>query len=101
MRAPPPEGRSESFGESFGEWRERGAVALALAVIALAVTLSGVLGRIDHLVFDFGQRLGTGLAADGVVIVAIDEDSLARIGRWPWSRAVHARALQTICAAEV
>lgn len=100
MRAPPPERRSESFGESFGEWRERGAVALALVVIALAVTLSGVLGRIDHLVFDFGQRLGTGLAADGVVIVAIDEESLARIGRWPWSRAVHARALQTICAAD-
>ena len=83
-----------------GERRERGAVALALVVIALAVTLSGVLGRIDDLVFDFGQRLGTGLAADGVVIVAIDEDSLARIGRWPWSRAVHARALQTICAAD-
>lgn len=83
-----------------GGWRERGVVALALVLIALAVTLSGVLGRIDHLVFDLGQRLAAGPAADGVAIVAIDEESLERIGRWPWSRAVHARALQTICNAD-
>lgn len=85
---------------SHGELRERGVVALVLLVVALAVTFSDVFARIDHLVFDFGQRLGQRLATDDVVIVAIDEESLARIGRWPWSRSVHARALQAICRSD-
>ena len=85
---------------SHGELRERGVVALVLFVVALAVTFSDVFARIDHLVFDFGQRLGQRLATDDVVIVAVDEESLARIGRWPWSRSVHARALQAICRSD-
>ena len=89
----------------YGEFRERGtivllAMSLSLVSIALAVASSGVLARIDHLVYDFGQRFGHRLAAENVVLVAIDEDSLARIGRWPWPRDVHARALEEICAAE-
>ncbi|MFT3848074.1 MAG: CHASE2 and HATPase_c domain-containing protein [Propionivibrio sp.] len=84
---------------SRGELRERGIVALALLATALVLAFSGVLARIDHLVFDAGQRLGGTLPAKGVVIVAIDEESLERVGRWPWSRVTHAQALATICAA--
>lgn len=35
---------------------------------------------------------------DDVLIVAIDEDSLDQLGRWPWSRDRHARLLRTLCA---
>lgn len=83
-----------------GDLRERSAIALALCAVALTLALSGVLARIDHLVFDFGQKIGDRLPSDNIVLVAIDEDSLARIGRWPWSRDLHARALKAICAAD-
>ncbi|HEY6838056.1 MAG TPA: CHASE2 domain-containing protein, partial [Geobacteraceae bacterium] len=35
---------------------------------------------------------------DKIVIVVVDEKSIAEIGRWPWSRAVQARLLQRISA---
>jgi adenylate cyclase len=38
-------------------------------------------------------------ASPDVVIVAVDEASIERIGRWPWSRAVMARLLDRISAA--
>lgn len=75
-------------------WR----VALALVALALAVSTSGLLLRVDHLLFDIGQRLSWRAAPDDVLIVAIDKDSLERIGRWPWARDVHARLLDNLCA---
>ena len=37
---------------------------------------------------------------DDIVIVAIDEPSIARFGRFPWSRSVSARAIDTIAEAQ-
>jgi len=39
---------------------------------------------------------GTLAAPDDIVIVAIDEPSIARLGRFPWARSTMARALDVI-----
>lgn len=75
-------------------------VALLLLLIAVSISSSGLLTRVDHLVFDLGQRLNWRPVPDDVLIVAIDEDSLDQIGRWPWSRDRHARLLRTLCASD-
>ncbi len=94
-------GALSGFGVIAGAWlaKEKSVVALLLVLIALSISLSGVLTRVDHLIFDVGQRLNSRSAAEGIAIVAVDEASLERIGRWPWSRDVHARLLNTLCAA--
>jgi len=79
--------------------REKGIVALLLVLIALSISVSGWLVRVDHLVFDIGQRLGARPIPDDILIVAIDEESLGRIGRWPWSRRTHASLVKSLCAA--
>ncbi len=73
-------------------------VALLLVVIALATSLSGLLVRIDHLIFDTGQRLNWRPMPADVMIVAVDKESLDRFGRWPWTRTWHARLLSKLCA---
>ena len=75
-------------------------VALLLLLIAVSISSSGLLTRVDHLVFDLGQRLNWRPVPDDVLIVAIDEDSLDLLGRWPWSRDRHARLLRTLCASD-
>lgn len=71
-----------------------------LFVVAMAAlgALNG-LGRVDALISD--QLLGwSGRPAPrDVVIVGIDDASLAALGRWPWPRAVHARLLDALTAA--
>lgn len=63
-------------------------VPLVLAVLhTLGVFQLGLLDRLDHILYD--ARLRATLPAthdDRVVIVDIDEKSLAAEGRWPWPR---------------
>ncbi|MGE0069571.1 MAG: CHASE2 domain-containing protein [Thiomonas sp.] len=74
-------------------------VGALLLVLALGLSLSGTLQRIDHLVFDLGQRFQPVAPPQGVVIVAIDQHSLDRLGAWPWPRATDARLLEAACRA--
>ncbi len=64
--------------------------ALILMLIALVLAYSGLLVRFDNLHYDLGRYLTFKPAPADIVIVAIDEASLKSIGRWPWSRNVHA-----------
>lgn len=64
--------------------------ALILLVITVLIHASGVFSRVDNLLYDLGQKLQRQTVPADVVIVAVDESSLSRIGRWPWSRKIHA-----------
>jgi adenylate cyclase len=61
------------------------------------------LNRLDYLLFDVRfQLLGAPQSDAGehrIVIVDIDETSLAREGRWPWSRQVMGQLTQKLAAA--
>lgn len=59
------------------------------------------LGRIDHTLYDSAMSLWQRAPSDNIVIVAVDEDSLAQIGRWPWRRAIHAAILDKLTQAGV
>ena len=61
-------------------------VALALMLIALTGSLNSAFRRLDNLVFDLGQSFVRKAIPDDIVLVAVDEASLVRLGRWPWSR---------------
>ncbi|WP_247596819.1 adenylate/guanylate cyclase domain-containing protein [Hydrogenophaga sp. PAMC20947] len=61
---------------------------LVFAVLhAVGVAPMGVLNRLDNIIFDARLRATMpGTLDSRVVIVDIDEKSLAEVGRWPWSR---------------
>ncbi|MFV1921387.1 MAG: CHASE2 domain-containing protein [Methylotenera sp.] len=72
--------------------------ACILLFLSLALHLSGLLNRVDDLIYDLGQRLIVSPPPDDVIIVAIDQESLSQLGRWPWSRDIHAQLLQRLNA---
>lgn len=67
----------------FVEW-------LAILLITLAIAawsaLSGITGRLDHALMDRALVDGARPADGRVLIVAIDDRSLAAQGQWPWDR---------------
>jgi CHASE2 domain-containing sensor protein/anti-sigma regulatory factor (Ser/Thr protein kinase) len=77
---------------------DRLSTALILFLVALLATSSGVLNRVDNLLYDLGQRLHTRPPPADIVLVAIDEDSLSKLGRWPWSRRLHAALIDRLKA---
>lgn len=84
------------FNRAFAEWL---IVAVLCAGLAGVSTAQGWLWRIDGALYDAALSLRRHPPDPDVVIVAIDDRSLAEIGRWPWSRAVHAALLEHLTAA--
>jgi adenylate cyclase len=61
--------------------------ALLLAALVVRAEEGPGIARLRNLVFDSYQRFHPRPYADaGVTVVDIDEESLARIGQWPWPR---------------
>ena len=77
---------------------DRFSTALILLTLALAITASGILARVDNLLYDLGQRVASQSVPDDIVLVAIDESSLSQLGRWPWSRRLHAALIDRLKA---
>src|SRR5215468_3829331 len=76
--------------------------AIAIAVAAARLLAPVPLEVLDRKFLDFRHLIrGPRAASDGVVIVAIDESSLARLGRWPWPRARLAELIDRLDAAGV
>ena len=75
-------------------------VALVLAAVAFVLPLSGWTWRADRLVYDIGLSTWRRPVPEGITIVAIDDASVAAIGRWPWPRAVHATLLSRLAEAK-
>jgi CHASE2 domain-containing sensor protein/signal transduction histidine kinase len=76
-------------------------ISMLCAMLALAMLLGAQngLGRLDQTLYD--QFLGANArpARDDIIIVAIDDYSLAQLGRWPWPRELHAQLIDQITAA--
>ena len=76
-----------------------GAVAAScfVAVGILLLSWTTYFAELNSTAYDFALRLaGPVPPSSPVVIVAIDEDSLGRIGMWPWSRDKLARLIQGV-----
>lgn len=87
-------------GRTRGQQRRLEWSLLAAALLGLVAWLSTAdsLSRVNHLVQDAGLRLLSRPAHPDIVIVAIDDPSIAAIGRWPWRRALHAELITRVSA---
>ncbi|MEJ2611715.1 MAG: EAL domain-containing protein [Candidatus Thiodiazotropha sp.] len=71
-------------------------VAAVLVVFAYILADSSAIQRIDHLLYDYFLSHQGNRASHEVVIIAIDDSSLNKLGRWPWSRRIHANLLDRL-----
>ncbi len=80
-------------------YREAILIGLALVAVALAILHEDWAWRAERVLYDLGLSLSARPAPDDIVIVAIDDRSIAEIGVWPWRRAVHATLLERLANA--
>ena len=64
--------------------------------IALSLQYWKVTEHFDWVLYDMQMPLWSSAPPDDVVIIAIDEKSIAKIGSWPWSRSVHAELIDKL-----
>lgn len=70
--------------------------SLLLAAVLLLLTSGHLVRRWDFTLYDLAAPLFRRPAPADIVILAIDEHSLARLGRWPWPRRIHARVVDKL-----
>jgi adenylate cyclase len=83
-------------------WRLRfGALVVALLLISLIQWLApGLLSLAENAVGDYTWRAGASTTMERrVVVVDIDEASLAKVGAWPWSRQTMVKLAERLEAA--
>ena len=74
-------------------------LGLPLLAILLLLQATALPQRLDYWLYDAEITARPAPLADDVVLVAIDELSLDRIGRWPWPRNIHAKLIDKLEAA--
>ncbi len=81
--------------------RARLLTGLAAAALVTLLHLFAVTWRADAWIYDAMTHAASEAADDRILVVAIDEKSLAELGRWPWSRRTHAGLVERLSAAGV
>ncbi|MEO8343392.1 MAG: serine/threonine-protein kinase [Gallionella sp.] len=70
-------------------------------LVALAFFLSAnteLMQSLERKAYDLGVLASSRTPSDKIAVIAIDEQSIANLGRWPWPRAIHAQMLDILAA---
>lgn len=74
-------------------------LVLACLIGAAGTSWSGIASRLDHIAYDLLLSRRAPPPTGAILIVAVDERSLAEVGAWPWPRAAQAELVRRIAAA--
>ena len=82
-------------------WRSDAAMGLAvvLSVVALNAATDFFSG-LERRFYDLASTQTSRLPSDRIAVIAIDDESIANIGRWPWPRDVHAQLIDQLSSAK-
>ncbi len=64
---------------------------LAISLIIIFLGNIGIFDSIERIAYDMGVRYSSKKPNDKIAVIAIDDSSIANIGRWPWPRDKHAQ----------
>ena len=69
---------------------------LIVVLIFLLLASSTPMQSLERVAYDFGVRATERSPDPNISIIAIDDESIANIGRWPWSRDIHAQLIEML-----
>ena len=74
-------------------WRADWFLGLVVAFLLLFASNSTFIQSLERGAYDVGVRASSRVPSERVAVIAIDDQSIANIGRWPWSRDIHAQMI--------
>jgi CHASE2 domain-containing sensor protein/predicted Ser/Thr protein kinase len=77
-----------------------GGLAAAFVIVVGRLISSTTYAPVELALYDRVMRLTPATPASAVVIVAIDDASITRLGEWPWPRDVHASLIDSLGKAD-
>src|SRR6185437_6588347 len=102
VRRAPSRARARTQGESMKTafWKADWLVGLVIALVLFGFArVGGFVPGLERWAYDLGVRMTSKAPSDRIAVIAIDSPSIENIGRWPWSREVHAKLIDELAAA--
>jgi serine/threonine-protein kinase len=69
---------------------------LLITLVFLIFADSDFVASLERDAYDFGVKSSSRSASNKIAIIAIDDQSIENIGRWPWPRNTHAKLLDIL-----
>ena len=84
-----------------GFWTSDWFFGLVIVIVVFGLNIAtGFFKVLETKAYDWGVQATTKQPSDKVAVIAIDEQSIANIGRWPWPRDIHAAMIDKLTAAK-
>ncbi len=77
-------------------WNSDWFAALVITIVIVLFSGSASFQSLERAAYDWGVRSTEKQPSDKIAIIAIDDESIANIGRWPWARDLHAELIQRL-----
>jgi serine/threonine-protein kinase len=74
--------------------------AVVVVVVLLFNRFSDLVPSLERKAYDLGVQATSRTPSSQIAVIAIDDTSIANIGRWPWSREVHAKMTDLLAGAK-
>ena len=75
-------------------------VGLLVALLFLFSASSDLLQSLERKAYDLAVRASERVPSDKIAVIAIDDQSIANLGRWPWPREVQAKLLDILASGQ-
>ncbi|MFT5391545.1 MAG: CHASE2 domain-containing sensor protein/tRNA A-37 threonylcarbamoyl transferase component Bud32 [Gammaproteobacteria bacterium] len=79
-----------------GFWTSDWFAGAAISIAIVFALNSQWLQSLERSAYDWGVGMSTSTPSDRIAIIAIDDQSIDNIGRWPWPRDVHAQMVDLL-----
>ncbi len=86
--------------KNLGFWKSDWFLGLMVALVLLIASGRDLIQSLERKAYDLGVKAATRTPSDRIAVIAIDDQSIANIGRWPWSRDVHAKMTDILASAK-
>src|SRR2546427_611146 len=83
-----------------GFWRKDWFLGLVVSLVLLAAGGTLLIEALERFAYDWGVRASARIPSDKISVIAIDKRSIDNIGRWPWSREIHAKMIESLADAK-
>ena len=77
-------------------WKKDWFVGLLVALVFMLGAGSDLMQSLERKAYDLGVLASSRTPSDKIAVIAIDEQSIANLGRWPWPREIHARMVDIL-----
>ena len=80
-------------------WKADWFLVMIVAIVLFFIGGGDLIQSLERKAYDLGVKAKSRNPSEKIAVIAIDDQSIDNIGRWPWSREVHAKMIDLLAGA--